>query len=84
MVCHCCKKTIPEDLTTRWDGEEGSVDVPMSSTISVLITTDVGEFEVCEACFKSGDAFNIFPDHVAQIREQFDLEYKMRKALGLD
>ena len=66
------------------DENANSINLASTSIASVLITTLSGDFDICEHCFKSGRAFIVFPSEVEQISEQFDLEYKMRVALGVD
>lgn len=81
MECYCCKIINNNDLITSWSGGEVTVDIPISSTPSIVITSDNGDVEICCACFKSGKAFGVFPNHIEQITTEFELEYKMRKML---
>ena len=74
--CTLCKTQIPEATPESWTTPTGEVlQVARSATPSAVAETSVGEFEICEACYRRGLPSFFTSQDVAKIHYQFGLEY---------
>jgi tetratricopeptide (TPR) repeat protein len=75
-ICTLCKTQIPEAALETWKTPSGdAVQVARSVTPSAVAETSVGEFEICEACYRRGLPPFFTPQDLAMIHYEFGLEY---------
>jgi tetratricopeptide (TPR) repeat protein len=81
--CTLCKAQIPETAPESWTTPKGErVEVARSAVPSAVANTSVGEFEICESCYRRGLPSFFTPQDVAEIHYQFGLEYRDRAQLA--
>jgi tetratricopeptide (TPR) repeat protein len=78
-ICTLCKNKLLDSLPEKWTLPAGDVvKVARSKEPSVVVDTSVGEFVICESCYRRGLPSFFAPLDVATIHYQFGLEYRDR------
>src|SRR5579863_5200321 len=79
-ICTLCKIQIPDSSPESWTTQEGQViNIARSSMPSAVVETSLGEFEICEGCYKRGLPQFFTSLDLAGIHYEFGLEYRDRK-----
>ena len=79
-ICTLCKANLPEGSAEPWTLPTGEViQVVRSAMPSVVADTSIGEFEVCDCCYRRGLPKFFTPQDVTEIHYQFGLDYQDRR-----
>ena len=77
--CTLCKTHLPDAVPESWTTPRGEVvQVAQTAKPSAIADTSVGEFEICESCYRRGLPAFFTPQDLAEIHYQFGLEYTHR------
>lgn len=81
--CTLCKTQLRDATTETWTTPNGeALQVAQSATLSAVAETSVGEFEICEACYRRGLPERFTPQDMAEIHYQFGLGYSHSGQFG--
>jgi tetratricopeptide (TPR) repeat protein len=75
--CTLCKSRLLDTGTKTWKLPDGqTVQLEHSSVAIAVATTTLGEFEICESCYRRGLPAFFTAQDLAEIHYQFGLEYR--------
>ena len=82
--CTICKKDVPDSASEAWTTPDGNVvHVARTADACALVNTSLGEFVICESCYRRGLPPFFTREDAAEIHYEFGLEYRDRRQFDL-